>query len=238
MTDHARAAQSIEYVLRRLSAAYPLSPGAQLALSQAVTVRPIVPDHVEIDVNGCAAFLLRGLACRSRSLPDGRRQYTAFLVSGDTCDYGFLSGCVPTARILSLTRCMIAEVRMPRFVELCDRHPDVLRALMRNAAVETANAEEHIISLGLRSAAERLGHLFCELHYRFAAVGLVNGGGFDFQVTQAEIGEGLGMSAVHVNRTLQRLRRDKFVSTSTGRINITDRAGLRDMAGYSPVCLQ
>lgn len=236
MTDQA-GANPIEYVIRRLNAARTISLAAEEALSGAVSFRPTQPDHVEVDVDSCAAFLARGLACRFRLLADGRRQLTGFLIAGDLCDHGFLSGCKPVTRILTLTRCVIAEVRMPRFVALCEEHPDLLSALMRSTALDSAVTEEHVVSLGLRTAAERLGHLICEMHQRLDAVGLVDDEAFDFRVTQAELADGLGMSAVHVNRTLQRLRRQRFVAARGGRISIMDGAGLRKMAGYDPAYL-
>lgn len=237
MTDQAYAANPIEYVIRRLNSTLEISAAAEDALSRAISIRPALPDHVEVSVDSCAAFLLQGLACRVRLLSDGRRQLTGFLVSGDLCDHGFLSGCKSSTRIFTLSRSVVAEVPMPAFIALCDEHPDLLRSLLRTTAVEGAVTEERIVSLGLRTAAERLGHLFCEMHQRLEAVGLVQNQSYDFHVTQAELGEGLGMSAVHVNRTMQRLRRENFLSARGGRISILDGVGLRNMAGYDPAYL-
>jgi CRP-like cAMP-binding protein len=235
--DPACAANPIEHVVRRLNSAMAISPGAQQALARAITVRPPIPDHVEVEMDACATFLLRGLACRTRTLPNGRLQLTAFLVPGDLCDHGFLSGCKSATRILTLSRSIVAEIRMPAFIALCDEHPDLLRALMRMTAIKSAATEEHIVSLGIRTALERMGHLFCEMHDRLETVGLVEQGAFDFPATQAELGAGLGMSAVHVNRTLQRLRRDKFITSHRGRVRIMNTAGLREMAGYDSASL-
>lgn len=237
MTDQAFRSNPIEYVIRRLNSLMRISRAAEDALGRAISIRPAVSHHVEVEVASSAAFLLQGLACRMRLLANGRRQLTGFLISGDLCDHGFLSGSSPTTRVFTLAPSVIAEVPMPGFIALCDEHPDLLRALLRMAAVESAVAEERIVSLGLRTAVERLGHLFCEMHNRLEAVGLVDEESYDFRVTQAELGEGLGMSAVHVNRTMQRLRRENFLSTRGGRINILDRAGLRHMAGYDPAYL-
>lgn len=238
MTDQAHALSPVRYVLRRLNAALKISPAAEHALSRAIVIRPVLPHHVEVEVASCVPFLLHGLACRVRLLTDGRRQLTGFLVSGDLCDHGFLSGsATTTTRILTLTRSVIAELRMPSFVALCDEHPDLLRALLRTTAIDRATTEEHIVSLGLRTAAERLGHLFCEMYYRMDAVGLVEDGSFEFPVTQAELGEGLGMSTVHVNRTLQRLRHESFLASRAGHVSILDADGLRQMVGYDPAYL-
>lgn len=237
MTDQAISAYCIDHLLRRLNRSSELSPAAAEALRRAISIRPPVADHVEVSVESCAGFLLRGLACRVRLLPDGKRQLLDFLVAGDLCDHGFLTGCKSLTRIFTLAPSIVAELRMPAFLSLCDQHPDFLRALLRTTAAESAVTEERIVSLGSRSAVQRMSHLFCELHHRLRQVGLVEEDGFDFHVTQAELGDGLGMSAVHVNRTLQRLRRENLVSAHSGRVTILDRDGLSDLAGYDPAYL-
>lgn len=234
MIDSAGPVSTVKHVLRRLNAACEITPAAERALSGAISIRPAVAGHMEVHVDSCVAFLLTGLACRVRLLADGRRQLTGFLVPGDLCDHGFLKSCKSTTKILTLVPSTVAEISMSAFLALCDDHPDVMRSLLRVTAVEGAVSEERIVSLGLRTSFERLGHLFCELHQRLATVGLVDHDSYDFHVTQAEIGDGLGMSAVHVNRTLQRLRRENFLSSRSGRIHILDEVGLRKMAGYDP----
>ena len=237
MTDRAYASNPIAYVLRRLNTASEISPEAEKALGRAIFIRPSVSDHVEVKVDTSAAFLLKGLACRMRLMADGRRQLTGFIIAGDLCGQSFLSGTRSITQVVTLAKSVVADVSMPLFTALCDEHPDILRALMRATATGNAVTEELIVSLGLRTAAERLGHLFCEMHQRLSSVGLVNEGSYAFQVTQAELGAQLGMSAVHVNRTLQRLRREKLISTEAGRINILNGVGLRRMASYDPAYL-
>lgn len=237
MTDQAISAHYIDHLLRRLKASSELSSAAADALRRAISIRPALGAHAEVSFDTCAGFLLYGLACRVRILPDGKRQLLDFLIAGDLCDHGFLTGCKSVTRIFTLAPSIVAELRMPSFLTLCDQHPDFLRALLCTTAAESAVTEERIVSLGARSAVQRMSHLFCELHHRLRQVGLVEDDGFDFQVTQAELGDGLGMSAVHVNRTLQRLRRENLVSAHAGRINILDRAGLSQVAGYDPAYL-
>ena len=144
MIDPACAANPIEHVVRRLNSAMAISPGAQQALARAITVRPPIPDHVEVEMDACATFLLRGLACRTRTLPNGRQQVTAFLVPGDLCDQGFLSGCKSATRILTLSRSIVAEIRMPAFIALCDEHPDLLRESKRARSFITRQAEDMV----------------------------------------------------------------------------------------------
>jgi CRP-like cAMP-binding protein len=72
---------------------------------------------------------------------------------------------------------------------------------------------EWVVNVGRREAYGRIAHLLCEVYVRLRAVGLANGQSYLMPVTQAELGDATGMSTVHVNRTLQELRRDGLIST-------------------------
>ena len=104
---------------------------------------------------------------------------------------------------------------------------------MRGAAVDRACARELVVSLGARDAVQRLAHLLCELHFRLSTVGMVTSGvQFELPMTQAEIGEALGLSTVHVNRTIQQLRRRKLVAMGHRTVAILDVAGLAAIAWF------
>ena len=93
------------------------------------------------------------------------------------------------------------------------------------------------MSLGRRSAIARLAHLFCELHVRLDLVGLAEGLEYDLSLTQAEISECLGLTSVHVNRTLKELREGGLAEFRAGRVTILDLAGLRRVAEFDPAYL-
>jgi CRP-like cAMP-binding protein len=90
------------------------------------------------------------------------------------------------------------------------------------------------LSLGQRSAISRMAHLFCELHVRLGIVGKTRGNSFDFPLTQRELAECLGLTVVHVNRTLQALRRKALVEAENRSITILDKPGLRAIAEFDP----
>ena len=93
------------------------------------------------------------------------------------------------------------------------------------------------LSLGQRPAISRMAHLFCELHARLGVVGLARGNSFDFPLTQRELGDCLGLTVVHVNRTLQQLRRQGLVEAENRQITILDRRGLESVAEFDPAYL-
>src|SRR5205823_5334361 len=87
---------------------------------------------------------------------------------------------------------------------------------------DAAIFREWIVNLGVRPATSRMAHLLAELHERMASVGLTDDDTFDFPVTQTELAEALGLSAVHVNRVLQAFRARDVLDVQKQKVIITD----------------
>ena len=85
------------------------------------------------------------------------------------------------------------------------------------------------VNIGQRDATERIAHFFCELHARMHAIGLAKDGVFPLPVTQVELGDAQGMSAVHVNRVLQDLRGRGLIRTERGQLAVLDLEGLQQL---------
>jgi len=94
-----------------------------------------------------------------------------------------------------------------------------------------------MLGLGRREAYGRLAHLLCELYVRLKAVGLTNGDGYVFPLTQAEFGDALGLSTVHVNRTLQELRGEGLITLRNGSVTVLDWDRLREAGEFDPTYL-
>jgi CRP-like cAMP-binding protein len=103
--------------------------------------------------------------------------------------------------------------------------------------VAAAIDRERIVSLGRRTAAERLGHLLCELHLRLDMIGLANGVGYDLPITQADLADLLGLSTVHVNRSLQELRGTGLMSLKCRQLTIHDLDEFREVSHFEPAYL-
>lgn len=88
------------------------------------------------------------------------------------------------------------------------------------------------MSLGRRDAAQRLAHLFCELEVRLGMVGLAGDGRYDLALTQTDLAECLGLSPVHMNRTVQHLRREGLAEFCDGRVHLPDQARIRRFAEF------
>lgn len=184
------------------------------------------PDHVNL--------ILSGWACRYKVLEDGRRQITAYFVPGDLCDLRIFILRQMDHSIGTLSAASVAEIPRNQIVELTDTHSRVSQALWWSSMVSEATEREWIVSLGQRTAFERLAHLFCELFVRLRCVGLTNGNSCDLPLKQSDLAETAGLSTVHVNRVLQELRGEGLIVLRGGTLTIPDLDRLQKVALFTP----
>ena len=99
--------------------------------------------------------------------------------------------------------------------------------------MDGAIIREWMVSLGRRSAREQMAHLLCELLLRLRTVGLAEDDSYELPATQADLGDALGLSTVHVNRVLQELRREGLIISNGKRVTISDLSKLKEAAGFN-----
>jgi len=225
-------------LVRKLEILGRLTPADCAALAQAPGPARDFPRDADMVSEGdrpsVCILLLQGLACRYRSLSDGRRQILAFQFPGDIVDLqGFVLRRMDHS-VMTLTRCRAAPIGHDVLRRLVSEHPPVGLALWRDTLVDAAMLREWVVGLGQRPAYERMAHLFCEVAYRVAALGGAPAASFDFPVTQVELGDALGLSVVHVNRVMQRLRAEGLLSHRGGTVTIHDWGGLRLAGDFDP----
>jgi len=115
---------------------------------------------------------------------------------------------------------------------MTERYPRLTRIYWFLTNLDAAIHREWTLSLGRRTALARMAHLFCELNVRLGIVGLAEENSFDFPLTQSELSECLGLTSVHVNRTLQEMRRTGLVEAESRRVRILDLDGLKGAAEF------
>lgn len=175
-------------------------------------------------------LLLDGWLARVKDLPGGQRQITELHVAGDFADlHGFVLKRLDHD-VVTITRVRIGVVPHERIREMTERLPHLTRIYWFMTNLDAAVHREAAVSLGRRPALARMAHLFCELWIRLDIVGLTQGDSFDFPLTQSELAEVLGLTAVHVNRTLQELRRMGLVELHSGRLRIIEWEALKSAA--------
>ena len=224
---------------RKLEQFAPLSGEDRAVLDRAAgeRVRHFEP-HTDIiregdrprDVN----LFLTGWACRYKQLEDGRRQIVAFFLPGDLCDHNVFILREMDHHIAALTPVTLAELSREAFERMTLDHPRITQALWWETLVNASVQREWTVNLGQRDAAERMAHLMCELFVRLRGVGLTEGNGCEFPITQADLAEATGMSTVHVNRTLQELRGRQLLTLRGRRLTIPDLGALMRAGLFNP----
>ena len=224
-------------LLRKLEAFGPLPEDDRRFLDALISRPRQVPADSDLIMEGSAPqvvnVILEGFACRYKLLPDGRRQIVAFLVPGDFCDLHVFVLKTMDHSIGTLSPTTLVEIPRARVIEMTER-PALARALWWATLVDEATLREWLLNIGQRDAETRIGHLLCELHARLQVVGLANGGRFAFPITQAEIGDALGISAIHVNRSLQVLRGEGLITLRHREVVLEDPARLRRFSSFNP----
>lgn len=181
---------------------------------------------------GQSILLIEGWMMRAKDLPGGQRQIVEINVPGDFVDlHGFTLKRLDHD-LVTVTKCRLAMVPHERLKEITERFPHLTRVYWFNTNLDAAIHREWTLSLGRRSAIARLAHIFCELNIRLGIVGLTSGNSYAFPLTQIELGECLGLTSVHINRTLQELRRMQLVELQNRRVRILDLAKLKSIAAF------
>src|SRR4051812_42978393 len=184
-----------------------------------------------------STLLIEGIMCRYKDLRDGQRQITELHVDGDFVDLHSFTLKRLDHNIMTLTPCRVAMVPHERLKAITEQHPHLTRVYWFGTNLDAAIHREWEVSLGRRTAASRLANLICELHVRLGLIGLAEEGGFALDLTQTDLAECLGLTSVHVNRTLKELREQGLMTFRGGQVTIEDSAGLRRLAEFDPAYL-
>jgi CRP/FNR family transcriptional regulator, anaerobic regulatory protein len=178
--------------------------------------------------------VLEGFAFRYKMLEDGRRQILNYSMPGDLIGIqsAMMSEMDHSVEALSDVRLCIFERK--RFMELYREHPGLGYDLTWLAAREEQMLDEHLLSIGRRSALERAAYLLAFLSNRAVETGLSTGGSVMLPVTQSHVADTLGLSTVHTNKTLRKLAAAGFISWQDGGCAVLDSAGLNHIAKWEP----
>jgi CRP-like cAMP-binding protein len=184
-----------------------------------------------------ACLVARGLLARYDQMLDGQRQVTSFYIPGDMCDLH--SVVVPKAS-WSITAISPATVRLVPHSELrdvCTRYPAVAMAFWRDGTVDASVFAKWVGNLGRKNAKARIAHIMCEMGTRIEAAGLGTRTYFELHTTQEQLADAAGLTSVHVNRTLQDLRRDGLLKFERGRVEVPEWDQLTAVAEFDPAYL-
>lgn len=228
---------SIDTLLLKLRARDLLSGEEERALRESVSEVRQVPGGRIITRSGVtlseSLLLIEGFACRYKDLADGQRQIMELHVPGDFVDlHSFLLKRLEHD-VGAITAVQLAAVPHDRLRIITERHPHLARMLWFSTLLDAAIHRERILSVGRRTALARIAHLLCELYVRLEIVGLAGGHRFQLPLTQADIADANGLTSVHVNRMLRKLRDDEMLTFRGGEVVIQDWDRLQQVAEFS-----
>lgn len=176
--------------------------------------------------------LLRGWAFRFKTLTDGRRQILNILLPGDMLGLQAELMAAAPHGVEALTDVTLCAFRRDTVWALFRDHGALALDLTWLSAHGERLADDVLTSVGRRNAMERVAALLVHLHKRAASSGLLEGASVPFPLTQQHIADVLGLSVVHTNRVLQRLRRQELIRLADGRLAVGDMRALRRVAEY------
>ena len=169
-----------------------------------------------------STVLLEGLCCRYKDLADGQRQIMELHVTGDFLDlHSFLLKQLDH-NVGTMTPVRLGLVPHSALRRISEQHPHLTRLLWLSTLIDSAIHRERILSIGRRDAAARVAHLLCELYVRLEVVGLAADLRYKLAMTQADLADASGLTSVHVNRTLKKLRDDGLLTFRGGEVVIHD----------------
>ncbi|MER8447321.1 Crp/Fnr family transcriptional regulator [Mesorhizobium sp. M1066] len=177
-------------------------------------------------------MVLTGLASTSKIIGEGKRQVTAYHVPGDMPDLLSLHLDLLDSDVRTVSACSVGFIDHSAIRLLCERHPRLAANLWRTTLVDASIFREWVVNVGKRQALGRVAHLLCEIMLRMDDAGLAFDQSCAFAVTQADLGEATGLSAVHINRTLKALREKQLTSLVNGQLTIHDWEGLAILAEF------
>ncbi len=194
--------------------------------SQSYTVR-------EGDPPEACAVLVSGFAYRQKLTGDGARQIVAIHIPGEPLDFQSLFLDVADHNVQTLTRAEVAFIPRVELQKLARSRPSVAHAILVMILVEASIFREWVLNVGRRDSRTRLAHLLCEFAIRLEAQGLADENGYELPMTQEQLADALGLTSVHVNRTIMALEAEGFIDRDRRRVRFPDWRRMRDVADFN-----
>ena len=177
--------------------------------------------------------LLSGFAFRQKLVSDGSRQIISFHIPGEFLDVQNCLLDVADHNVQALNRASVAAIPKSALLDVMTARVNIRRAIWLDTLIDSSIFREWVVNLGRRDARGRIAHLLCELADRLKAAGIAEGEAYDFPLTQEQIADATGLTAVHTNRTLQSLRKDGVISLTSSRLVILDWNRLAEIGDFN-----
>jgi CRP-like cAMP-binding protein len=228
-------------LIRKLEAIFDLTADERDGvLGLPLTIRTVGEDQDLVrdgDRPSECCMIIEGFAARYKLTVEGKRQIMSFHIPGDIPDLQSLHLQVMDHSLGTLVPCTVGFIQHDHIRELTRRFPRIGDAFWRDTLIDAAVFREWMMGIGRRSAYTRIAHLLCEMLVRLRTVGLADGHAAELPVTQAELGDALGLSTVHVNRVLQELRGNGLITLRGRFLSVQDWPGLKQAGEFDATYL-
>jgi CRP-like cAMP-binding protein len=223
--------------VRNLELRSPLPPAdRQAVLNLKYSVRTLEAGTYtirEADPPALCAILVTGFAFRQKLAGDGARQIVALHIPGDALDFQNLFLDVSDHSVQMLTRGEVAFVTIRDLQVLARERAAVGHAILVKILVEASIFREWVLNVGRRDAKTRVSHLLCELAVRLDAEGLADHYSYELPMTQEQLADAVGLTPVHVNRTLKALEAEGLIVRSKKSVSFPDLMRLRSAGDFN-----
>ena len=227
----------LELLLRRLEVHTKLSEeDRQAVLALPFTLRTLEPSAYTVregDRPDRCSVLVSGFAYRQKITGEGMRQIIALHIPGEALDFQHLFLDVADHNVQMLTRGEVADLSRASLQELARSREAIGHAILVTILVEASIFREWVLNVGRRDSRARLAHVLCEFAVRLEAQGLAEEYGYELPMTQEQLGDALGLTPVHVNRTIKALQSEGLITRNKRNISFPDWERMRDVADFN-----
>ena len=239
---HPSNRSAMDLFLGRLLSHSQLSDEEQEAVAALPSSRMEIVAHRDIvrlgETVDHACLVEHGLIARFGQTETGARQFVSVHIPGEMVDLHSLMVPQANAALNALTVSTVLRVPHAPLREVGIRYPAVAAAFWRDCVIHAGIVAQWLVNVGRRDARSRLAHFFCEMGLRYQQLGHAPATRYDFPITQEQLGDALGLTAVHVNRTLMGLRDDGLLAVTRASVEILDWNGLTATAEFDDDYLQ
>ncbi|HET6523168.1 MAG TPA: Crp/Fnr family transcriptional regulator [Sphingopyxis sp.] len=182
-------------------------------------------------------FVADGLVSRYKTLRSGARQIVSFHIAGDMVDLSSALVVVADHGIRTHAPTTVVAISHRDILQTSADYPEIGRALWFDTLIDAAIFREWTVNVGRRNSRERTAHLLLEFAYKFRAADQLVNDGFELPISQSDLSDALGITPVHLNRTLQWLRGERLIRTHMRTVTIENWPEMIRLAGFSSAYL-
>ena len=228
-------------LVRKMESIVDLTPEEREALrALPMMVRELRADQDIVrdgDQPSQCCLVLDGFTIRYKLAGEDRRQILSFHIPGEIPDLQSLHLHTMDHSLATLTNARLGFIQHRTLFDLMASFPRLAGAFWRETLIDAAIFREWMVGMGRRRAPGRMAHFFCEMYARLDSIGMAENWTVPLPITQEELGDALGLSAVHTNRALQDLRGQDLITFERGKLTVDNWKGLVRVGEFDPTYL-